>query len=140
LVDLSIGAGQLTFLVDTGSDGGLTLHPEDLARLGHIASPTDVQRHVLVASASGRHEASVLEVAALLHMGDDGPKPVTLHASDVMTPGLGLAGNGFLDDYVVTIDWPARMLYLQPVGGPTVVDSPSLRSASSADRPARSRR
>ena len=115
VVHIRIGSGRLAFLVDTGSDGGLAVHPADLVGLGLDVPASRLERRLL-ASVSGSQEADVMTVAASLHLGDHDLKPVTLYASEMLTPGMGLAGNAFLDDYILTIDWPAQMLYLDPTG------------------------
>ncbi len=68
LVSLPAGDGSLTFLVDTGSDGWLTVHPADLARTGvELAAGAPVDRH------PGVHGRRSHRHAAHLGRGRHGP-------------------------------------------------------------------
>jgi hypothetical protein len=87
IVDIGIGKVQVPFLVDTGFDGGLAVHPSD-----HPGGPAVVE----------------------LSLGDQPSRPQVLKMSDRLTAGLGLIGVGFLADQVLTIDWVSETLYLDP--------------------------
>ena len=130
LIHLGIGSGRSAFLVDTGSDGGLALHPEDLARVGLDIGSAHPPERATIATATGSHEAGVSAVPARVRFSHEPARPMSVLASDILTPGMGLAGNEFLADHVLTIDWPARRIYLDPVRDATLRGPPTRRSAS----------
>jgi hypothetical protein len=126
VVDIGVGAGRLPFLVDTGSDGTLAANPIDLAGAGmtlDLAGSTD---SLSVASWSGRNEAMVTPVAGQLTLGDGPPHRRVILATDALGR-MGIMGTGFLGDYVLTIDWPSRRLYLDPIGRTATIDQMRVR-------------
>ena len=117
LVDIGVGAGRLPFLVDTGSDGGLAAGASDLAGLGIALDRARPPERMPITSWSGRREALVAPVATRLTLGDGPPRWRVVLATDALARGMGIMGTDFLADFVLTIDWPSRRLYLDPVSG-----------------------
>ena len=128
LVSLPAGDGTLTFLVDTGSDGWLTVHPADLSRTGVELAPGAPTVATLASSAGGRIATRLTWTAADLTLGQRQLADVPLATTAALPEGRGIMGNAFLDDFVVTIDWTDDALYLDPVSddpGPEVPRSVS---------------
>jgi hypothetical protein len=124
LVSLPAGEGRLTFLVDTGSDGWLTVHPADLARIGSEVVPDAPAVATLASTASGRVATRLAWTAADVSLGDRQLRDLPIAATTVLPEGQGVMGNAFLDQFVVTIDWPAGVLYLDPMAGDPRPDVP----------------
>lgn len=127
-----LGAGDdaLSVLIDTGSDGGLTVNPGDLEAVGVEIETDGPAYDVVAAGAAGSYDARVIYSPVDLALTAE----VTLHDYPVATIDSlqlrqGNVGNGFLDDFVVTIDWPNSVLYLDPISpepGPSVPQAVSL--------------
>ena len=117
LVSLPAGEGRLTFLVDTGSDGWLTVHPADLAHIGSEVAPDAPAVATLASTATGRVATRLAWTTADVSLGERPLRDLPIAATTVLPEGQGVMGNAFLDDFVVTIDWPAGALYLDPVAG-----------------------
>ncbi len=115
LVSLPAGEGTLTFLVDTGSDGWLTAHPADLARIGSEVASDAPTVATLASTAGGRVATRLAWTTADVSLGDRQLRDLPIATSTVLPEGQGAMGNAFLDDFIVTIDWPAGVLYLDPV-------------------------
>ena len=124
LVSLPAGEGRLTFLVDTGSDGWLTAHPADLARIGSEVAPDAPAVATLASTAGGRVATRLAWTTADVSLGDRQLRDLPIATTTVLPEGQGIMGNAFLDDFVVTIDWPAGVLYLDPVAGDPRPDVP----------------
>jgi len=114
LVEIPVGDSSLTFLVDTGSDGGLTLNPADLEAIGlsiDAAAPTVSS---VGAGAAGTFTADIAFVDIPLALGGtEVSYPVA--TTTTIAEGQGNIGNGFLSAFVTTIDWPGGMIYLDPL-------------------------
>ncbi len=130
LVSLPTGEGRLTFLVDTGSDGWLTAHPADLARIGSEVAPDAPAIALLASTAGGRIATRLAWTTADVSLGDRQLRDLPVATTTVLPEGQGIMGNAFLDDFVVTIDWPAGVLYLDPVAGDPHPDVPMSVSAT----------
>ena len=124
LVSLPAGEGRLTFLVDTGSDGWLTAHPADLAGVGSELAPDAPAMATLASTAGGRIATRLAWATADVSLGDRQLRDLPVATTTVLPEGQGIMGNAFLDDFIVTIDWPAGVLYLDPVAGDPHPDVP----------------
>lgn len=132
VVRLGVGGGELRFLLDTGADAGLVVHPSDLEAVGIEVAADAPSMARIAAGARGVFAADVRY--ADLELTFDGAAdrlayPVA--ASDAIAAGVGIMGNTFLREFVVTIDWPERKVYLQPVAADrSVRPPPDPRSAT----------
>lgn len=114
LIELPAGGGELTVLLDSGSDGWLAINPGDLAAIGvELAADAPSQR-VLGTTAGGPFTAQVRWAAAELGLAGRA-EPVPIATSDVLPAGQGIAGTDLLSRFVVTVDWLARRVWLDPI-------------------------
>jgi predicted aspartyl protease len=114
IIELDAGEGRLRLVLDSGTEGWLAVHPDDLAAAGIPISADAPVQHLRSIGAAGPFETELRWTAADLALpGAAGPTPVA--AAAILEPGLGIAGLDLLSRFVVTIDWPARRLYLEPV-------------------------
>ncbi|MFV2064439.1 MAG: aspartyl protease family protein [Chloroflexota bacterium] len=114
-ISLLAGDASLTFLVDTGSDGSLTINPDDLAGIGMEVDPSGPALGLVASGAAGSYDARLLFANVDLQLGDlqlDGFPVATI---DSLQAGQGNIGNAFLSNYIVTIDWPQGDIYFEPV-------------------------
>ncbi len=123
LVELPAGEGSLTFLLDTGSDGWLATNPADLEDVGIAILDDAPSMAVLGSGAAGPVLTQARWVDATT--GDDS---LLLAASESMPQGQGNAGTDYLSRFVVTLDWPAGVVYLDPIAdvAPSVPSSAAL--------------
>jgi hypothetical protein len=132
IVQLPVEAGVLSFLLDTGSDAGLVVNPADLASVGVELADDAPAIALTAAGAAGTFESTVrfaeLDLAA---EGVSGRHGYPVAASDAIAAGVGNMGNTFLREFTVTIDWPGRMVYLEPVApGHPIAAPPEPLSAT----------
>ncbi len=123
LVELPAGEGSLTFLLDTGSDGWLATHPADLEDAGIVVTDDAPSMAILGSGSAG----PVLTRARWVEAAIAG-EPLPIAASESMPQGQGDAGTDYLSRFVVTIDWPAGVVYLDPIAdlAPSVPASVAL--------------
>jgi predicted aspartyl protease len=114
VVELGVGGRRVSFLVDTGFDGGLALHPADLAGADQITLRAGRTQTTDPARLAGAMDHPVDSVIAAVTVRDLPPRPYVIEASERLTAGLGLMGVGFFSDKVLTIDWASNALYLDP--------------------------
>ncbi|MEA2025777.1 MAG: hypothetical protein U9O18_03720, partial [Chloroflexota bacterium] len=127
LIKLPTGAGALTLLLDTGSDGWLAVHPDDLADAG-VALPDDAPSMSVLGRGTAGPFTTRLEWSAVdVGLGDEVMR-LPLAASAALPPGQGIAGVDFLSRFVVTVDWPGDAVYLDPIAevAPSIPASASL--------------
>ena len=115
IITIGAGDGELTFLLDTGSDGGLTVNPADLEALGLAVDADGPAYDVLASGSAGTYDARMLYSAVDLQLGALALADYPVATIDTLQKGQGNIGNGFLRDFVLTIDWPEGLLYLDPV-------------------------
>ena len=115
VIEVPAGDGTLSFLVDTGSNGWLTVNPNDLEGTGSSVAPTAPAYTTLGASSTGTFETRIAYTAADLAFGDQTLPSVPIATTTTLPEGRGNIGNEFLANYVVTVDWPEGVLYLDPV-------------------------
>jgi hypothetical protein len=113
LVELAAADGELTFLLDTGSDGSLTVNPADLEAIGVRLPDDGPVLTTLGAGATGTFETDLRFTTVELALGD-GAASYPVAVSDTIEAGVGNMGNAFLRQFVLTIDWPGRTVYLDP--------------------------
>ena len=118
----------MTFLVDTGSDGWLSIDPAELEGSGIELAATDPAYSVIGAGAAGTFEARIQFVLADLDIGGQQLDNVPLATLESLSAGEGNIGNDFLSHYVVTLDWPNETLYLDPLSDDP---QPSVRPSAS---------
>jgi hypothetical protein len=83
LLTFSSGDESLTFLLDTGSDGSLTINPADLADIGLAVDAAGPALSLLAAGAAGSFDARLLYDDVDLALGDqqlDGDAQTTSHS------------------------------------------------------------
>ncbi len=110
LLELPVGDGRLTVLLDSGSDGWLAANPADLAELG-VTIPEDAPSMAILGTTA---TASAVTRASWVEAGPGGGG-LPVAAMELLPPGQANAGTDYLSRFVVTIDWPAGMVYLDPI-------------------------
>lgn len=115
IVELEIGNGKLTFVVDSGGGIPLTINSGSLAKVG-IELPEDAPTsRNLAGGAVGSFEAEYKGMTIPAKVGGK-ELEVTVLVGDGMAPSTdGNMGHEFLKDYVVTFDWGNKMMYLAPL-------------------------
>ena len=123
VIELPLGEGALTTLLDTGSNGWLAAHPDDLDELG-VAIPDDAPAMAILGTTADG--ATVTRARWVDAEPGSGVQPVA--ATELLPPGQAVAGMDYLSRHVVTIDWPGGVVYLDPIADvvPTVPTSASL--------------
>jgi len=124
VMELAVGDGSVTFLLDTGSDGGLTVHPADLEAVGVTTDDSSPAIQLLGAGASGTFTTELAWATAAIGLGEvvvDYP----IASTETIAEGQGNIGNGFLQEFVVTIDWPESKIYLDPVSADGGIAQPA---------------
>jgi hypothetical protein len=112
---LVAGEGTLNFLIDTGSDGSLTLNPADLAGIGSELDPSAPAIELVGAGAAGTYDARVTYAGVDLGLGDHEFDAFPVATTGTLQAALGNIGTAFLSHYVVTIDWPQSTIYFDQV-------------------------
>lgn len=115
IVELAIGTGTLTFVVDSGGGIPLTINSASLASVG-IELPDDAPTTRNIAGgAAGTFEA--IFSGLTIPVGIAGHEiEATVLIGDGMAPTTdGNMGHEFLKDYVVTFDWSNKTMYLDPL-------------------------
>ena len=126
LVRFGAGDGELVFLLDTGSDGGLSVNPADLEAIGMTVDPDGPAADVLGAGIAGTFETALTYAGVDLDIGGTAAEAYPVATLPTLAEGQGNIGNEFLDDFVVTIDWPNETLYLDPVTGDGSIPTPAV--------------
>jgi predicted aspartyl protease len=114
LLTFSSGDEALTFLLDTGSDGSLTINPADLAGIGTAVDVAGPALSLQAAGAAGSFDARLLYDDVDLALGDQQLDGFPVATFESLEAGQGNIGNAFLLNYVVTIDWPEQRIYFDP--------------------------
>ena len=115
ILHLPVGDGSVDVLLDTGSDGWLTIHPADLEGAG-VPVPEDAPAmDLLLGTAAGDRLVRVTWATADVSLGDARPAAMPIAISEAVPQGQGSVGNAFLDDFVLTIDWTKDVVYLDPI-------------------------
>lgn len=117
IIELGIGRGVARLLVDTGSDGGITVNPQDLEGSGVELAPDAPASRTVAMGSAGPFEAGLAWSTADVQLGDHTIHDLPIATSDALPPGLGNVGSAFLEQFVPTIDWTEDVLYLDPLGG-----------------------
>lgn len=130
IVELGVGDGTLTFIVDTGGGIPLTINSADFAALGLEVPENAPTVASLAAGAGGAFESTVSGVTLPVRFGDT-ELTTTVVVGDGMAPTTqGNMGHSFLKNFVVTFDWSTRTMYLDPLSDDGSV--PPLGDAGSA--------
>jgi predicted aspartyl protease len=115
LVPIRVAEGSLALVLDTGSDGWLTVNPHALDEVG-LDVPADApSQEILSTTAAGIVSTRASWIAADLGFGDEEHR-LPLAAAGLLPAGQGDAGTDFLRHFVVTIDWVEDVAYLSPLG------------------------
>jgi predicted aspartyl protease len=126
VIEARAGTQVLSLLVDTGSDGWITVNPRDI---NDEQLPADApSRSVLVSGANGSFLTSVRWTKSELDLGG-GPATLPVATADVLPERQGNIGTDYLAGHVVTIDWTEDVVYLDPIAdehAPTPPMSASL--------------
>jgi len=111
-VDAVVEGVPITFMIDTGDNGSISLNPQDWQRVVGSRSNPDV--HTLLAAAVS---GAPIQTSGL-HINDMsiGPNHYTgFIATAVQNPhGLSTLGLRFLRQHIATFDFQRQKLYLQP--------------------------
>jgi hypothetical protein len=119
----------LVFIVDTGSDGAIAVSPQDMATVGIEVSEGAPAFRAGAMGAAGTFETRLEYANVDLGFVGGVLKDYPLAGEETLQPGSGNIGNRFFEDFVVTFDWPGRLIYLDPVASvpaPPVPPSASL--------------
>lgn len=131
IVRLPVEGGELSFLLDTGSDAGLVVNPADLSSVGVELADDAPAIALTAAGAAGTFQSAVRFVdVAIAAEGIDRRPRYPVAATDAIAAGVGNMGNTFLREFVVTIDWPGRTVYLDPVAADRSIGGPPEPSAA----------
>ena len=105
---------------------GDPLHPEDVGAAS-VVGATEAR----VTTWAGDRDVAATQVVMEVRFRGFPPRQTVVTLSETLDPGLGLMGNDFLADDVVTLDWSAGRLYLAP-GSPEPRDIPAAPERSDA--------
>jgi len=111
-LDAIVDGVPVTFMIDTGDNGSISLNPQDWQRV--VASrPTSDVHTLLTAAISG---APIQTSGVRINDMSIGPNHYTgFIATAVQNPrGLSTLGLRFLRQHIVTFDFQRQQLYLQP--------------------------
>ncbi len=115
IVELEIGNGELTFIVDSGGGIPLTINSASLAKVGLELPDNAPTSRNLAAGAGGAFEAEYSGMTIPVGIGGR-ELDTTVLVGDGMAPSTdGNMGHEFLKDYVVTFDWSTKTMYLDPL-------------------------
>jgi hypothetical protein len=130
VVELGVGSGTLTFIVDTGGGIPMTINTADLATVG-LEVPGDAPTSAAIAGgAAGAFESTFSGMTLPIRFGDT-ELETTVIVGDGMAPTTqGNIGHAFLKNFVVTFDWPNRMIHLDPLADDGSI--PPIGDAASA--------
>ena len=111
-LDASVDGVPVTFMIDTGDNGSISLNPQDWQRLVASRRASDVHK-LLAAAISG---APIQTSGVRINDMSIGPNHYTgFIATAVQNPhGLSTLGLRFLRQHIVTFDFQKQQLYLQP--------------------------
>ncbi|TXS90776.1 PDZ domain-containing protein [Parahaliea maris] len=114
-VELGVGNGTLTFLVDTGGGIPLTINTKDLASVG-VEVPANAPVSVnLAGGAGGTFEIKLAGLQLPVNVGGRQIN-TTVFVGDGMAPTTaGNMGHMFLKNFVVTFDWSQNKMFLDPL-------------------------
>ena len=76
------------------------------------------------AGLAGTYETALTFAPVDLDIGGTALDGYPVATIDLLAAGQGNIGNAFLDDFVVTIDWPGGVVYLDPVAADRSVPTP----------------
>jgi hypothetical protein len=125
IIEVPAGEGSLRFLLDTGSDGWLTVNPNDLEGTGASVDTDSPAVATVGAGASGTFETRLVWTALDLELGETRLSDLPITTTTSLSEGQGNMGSAFLRHYVVTIDWPESRLYLDPLTDDPRPDAPA---------------
>jgi hypothetical protein len=137
LLTFTSGDSELDFLLDSGSDGGLTLNPADLAAAGIDVADDAPALDLIGAGAAGTFEGTLTYAGVDMELAGLSLRDYPVAVTETLQKGEGNVGNAFLSAFVVTIDWPNSVLYLDPVSPdgsvPPPAEPPSVRLSWDGD-------
>jgi len=115
ILELPVGNGTLTFLVDTGGGIGIAINTADAASVGLAPTEDSPRIQQKAEGAAGAFEAPLIFVETAIELGDrEITYPIAI--GDGMAPTTqGNIGHGFLKNFVVTWDWSSSTMYLDPL-------------------------
>ena len=129
LVRFGGGDGELVFLLDTGSDGDLTVNPADVEAIGVTVDQDGPAIETIAAGAAGTYDAALTYAGIDLDIGGATVAEYPIATVESLAEGQGNIGNAFLDDFVLTIDWPGGKVYLDPVSADGSIPTPTEPAA-----------
>ena len=115
IVELPTQTGRLRVVVDTGADGWLAVHPDDLDAAGGVVKPDAPARCASVWTSGPGPFTRIRYGSADVRLGERLVTGLPVATVDALMPGLGVLGTEFLRHFVLTVDWPGRAVYLDPV-------------------------
>lgn len=115
VIGLASTGGTLAYVIDTGSNGWLVSHPADLEAVGVPVDTAGPRIDLIATGIAGPFESSVTYAEADIALDGQTLADYPVATTETLRPGEGNLGNGFLEGFVVTLDWPDGRVYLDPV-------------------------
>jgi hypothetical protein len=115
VIELPTATGRLRVVVDTGSDGWLAVHPETLEAAGGTVAPDAPTRLASLWTTGPGPFTRIRYGTADVTLGDERVAGMPIATIEALESRLGVMGTEFLRHFVVTIDWPGRALFLDPI-------------------------
>lgn len=114
-VELGVGNGTLTFIVDTGGGIPLTINTAALAKVG-LKVPDDAPvGATLAGGAAGSFESRLAGMTLPLKVGNTEMTATVLVGNGMAPTTDGNMGHMFLKNFVVTFDWSTGTMFLDPL-------------------------
>ena len=133
VIELPTAVGRLRVVVDTGSDGWLAVHPDDLEAAGGGGRAGCAGSLCIRLDEWARPLHADSATGARMSPSATGSSPACRSPRSTRSmPGLGVVGTELLRHFVLTVDWPGRAIHLDPV------DPVELASGAACDRHPRS--
>ncbi len=129
LIELGVGNGKLSFIVDTGGGVPMTINTDAIATVG-LELPEGAPASVGKSSgASGDFDTALTGLTVPIQLGDT-ELMVTAVVGDGLAPTTnGNMGDTFLRNFIVTFDWSTQTMYLEPLFEGDTVPAPNAAGA-----------
>jgi hypothetical protein len=115
IVELPTATGRLRVVLDTGSDGWLAVHPDDLEAAGGRVAQDAPSRYATMWTTGPGPFTRIRYGTVDVTLGPERVADLPVATIEALEPGLGVVGTGFLRHFVLTIDWPGRTIVLDPL-------------------------
>lgn len=116
-IALRVGSQSVKVLIDTGWNGSIYLADQDVAQLDTKSfRPLSTAEGLIETLQGMQHIRQTVQQVPVLSVGEltMAQFPVTVSKGNPAQPA-SLMGNGFLEHFIVTLDWQHQRLYLKQV-------------------------